>query len=151
MGRIFTARDRRLGRTVAIKELLIESEDLRVRFEREARITANLQHPAIVNILEAGTWPSGEPFYAMKLVEGRSLDKVIAEKRTVAERLGLLPAVIACVDALAYPPRTGRSSRRSTAARSPTWLYLARRRVAHLATPRSQPSPALGAARSCAI
>ena len=102
MGRIFTARDRRLGRTVAIKELLVTSGDLRVRFEREARITASLQHPAIVSIMEAGTWPSGEPFYAMKLVSGESLDKVVAGTRTVAERLALLPSVIAVADALAY-------------------------------------------------
>jgi serine/threonine protein kinase len=47
MGRILEARDRRLGRTVAIKELLVDSADARVRFEREARITARLQHPSI--------------------------------------------------------------------------------------------------------
>jgi serine/threonine protein kinase len=102
MGRIFTAHDRRLGRSVAIKELLGERRDLRERFEREARITARLQHPSIVSIHEAGQWPNGEPFFAMKLVAGRSLDAVIAEKRSLGDRLSLLPAVIAAVDALAY-------------------------------------------------
>ena len=75
MGRIVRARDRRLGRAVAIKELL--DERLRARFEREARITARLQHPAIVHVHEAGRWPSGEPFYAMKFVAGQPLDEVI--------------------------------------------------------------------------
>lgn len=102
MGRILSARDRRLGRTVAIKELLKSSSALRARFEREARITAKLQHPAIVNILEAGAWPGGEPFYVMKLVTGESLDKVIARCTTLDQRLGLLPTMIAVVDALAY-------------------------------------------------
>ena len=102
MGRITAARDRRLGRSVAIKELLIESSELRARFEREARITAKLQHPAIVNLLEAGAWPGGEPFYVMKLVIGESLDKVIAGCRTLEARLALLPTVIAAADALAY-------------------------------------------------
>ena len=102
MGRILEAHDRRLGRQVAIKELLYDTGDLRARFEREARITARLQHPAIVHVLEAGTWPSGEPFYVMKLVAGESLDKVIAARATLAERLALLPHVIAAVDALAY-------------------------------------------------
>ena len=46
------ARDRRLGRDVAIKEML--DPLLRARFEREAMITARLQHPAIVPIYEAG-------------------------------------------------------------------------------------------------
>ena len=102
MGRIMAARDRRLGRPVAIKELLTASGDLRGRFEREARITARLQHPSIVNLLEAGTWPGGEPFYVMKLVAGDSLDKVIAQRPTLEARLALLPNVIAAVDALAY-------------------------------------------------
>ncbi len=102
MGRIMAARDRRLGRPVAIKELLVASPEMRARFEREARITAKLQHPAIVNLLEAGTWPTGEPFYVMTLVSGESLDKVIAARGTLEGRLALLPTVIAAVDALAY-------------------------------------------------
>jgi tetratricopeptide (TPR) repeat protein len=102
MGRITVARDRRLGRDVAIKELIAPSDSLRRRFEREARITARLQHPSIVSVHEAGVWPDGEPFIAMKLVVGKSLDLVIAEKTTLAERLSLLPAVIAAVEALAY-------------------------------------------------
>jgi serine/threonine protein kinase/predicted negative regulator of RcsB-dependent stress response len=102
MGRILVARDRRIGRDVAIKELLVSSGDMRARFEREARITAKLQHPAIVNLLEAGTWPGGEPFYVMKLVSGEALDKAIASRTTLGERLSLLPNVIATVDALAY-------------------------------------------------
>jgi tetratricopeptide (TPR) repeat protein len=102
MGRIRLARDRRLGRPVAIKELLHNSPHLRARFEREARITAKLQHPAIVNILEAGEWPSGEPFYVMKLVTGETFDRVIARCTNLEQRLGLLASVIAMVDALAY-------------------------------------------------
>ena len=100
MGRIVRAHDRRLGRDVAIKELLPGHDD--VRFEREARITARLAHPAIVAIHEAGRWPSGEPFFAMKLVAGTSLDKRLAATKSFAERLALVPNVIAAVDALAY-------------------------------------------------
>jgi hypothetical protein len=102
MGRIMAAHDCRLGRPVAIKELLIDSSELHARFEREARITARLQHPAIVNLLDAGEWPGGEPFYVMKLVTGESLDTAIAQRPTLEERLALLPNVIAAVDALAY-------------------------------------------------
>ena len=70
MGRILHATDRRHGRRVAIKELLSDTPALRARFRREALITARLQHPAIVPVYEAGTWPGGEPFFAMKMVEG---------------------------------------------------------------------------------
>ncbi|HTJ45984.1 MAG TPA: protein kinase [Kofleriaceae bacterium] len=102
MGRILVARDRRLGRTVALKELLSGSHALHARFEREARITSRLQHPGIVPVIEAGKWPGGEPFYAMKLVAGRPLDDVIAEAKTLRDRLALLPAILAACDALAY-------------------------------------------------
>jgi serine/threonine protein kinase len=74
MGRIVSARDKRLGRTVAIKILLSPKPLLAARFAREATITARLQHPAIVPIHETGRRLDGEPFYVMKLVEGRSLD-----------------------------------------------------------------------------
>ncbi|MGE0551281.1 MAG: protein kinase [Kofleriaceae bacterium] len=107
MGRILAARDKRLGRQVAIKELLVESESLRMRFEREVRITSRLQHPNIVSVLHAGAWPSGELFYVMKLVNGESLASVIAERPTLEARLGLLANVTAAADALAYAHSMG--------------------------------------------
>ncbi len=100
MGRIRLARDLHLDRDVAIKEMLPGASDQR-RFEREARLTARLQHPSIVKVLEAGRWPSGEPFYAMPHIKGRSLEKVIAEATTLELRLALLPHVLAVADALA--------------------------------------------------
>ncbi|HEX5058718.1 MAG TPA: hypothetical protein VFV99_05120, partial [Kofleriaceae bacterium] len=54
IGRVFEARDLRLGRQVAIKELLPKNRDAARRFEREARITARLQHPSIIHVYEAG-------------------------------------------------------------------------------------------------
>ncbi|HEV7556215.1 MAG TPA: serine/threonine-protein kinase, partial [Kofleriaceae bacterium] len=100
MGRITRAMDLRLGREVAIKEVL--SPSFRARFEREALITARLQHPAIVPIYEAGTWPDGSAFYTMRLVWGTTLQKAIAERDTLETRLALLPQVIAAVEALGY-------------------------------------------------
>jgi tRNA A-37 threonylcarbamoyl transferase component Bud32 len=102
MGKILRAVDRRHGRSVAIKQLLSDTPALRARFRREALITARLQHPGIVPVYEAGRWPSGEPFFAMKMVEGRSLDAVIAERPELARRMALLPNVIAVAEAIAY-------------------------------------------------
>ncbi len=64
MGRVVIAKDRRLDRTVALKLLQRDSPMLRARFEREATITAQLAHPAIVPIYETGELADGEPFYA---------------------------------------------------------------------------------------
>ncbi len=102
MGRIVAAADQRLGRKVALKELLEPAGDQLTRFQREALITARLQHPGIVPVYEAGRWPTGEPFFAMKLVSGRPLDRVIAEARALEDRLALLPRIAAAADAIAY-------------------------------------------------
>ncbi|HEX3483013.1 MAG TPA: serine/threonine-protein kinase [Kofleriaceae bacterium] len=100
MGRITRARDRRLGRDVAIKEVL--APELRARFEREAAITARLQHPAIVPIYEAGAWPDGSAFYTMRLVSGGTLADAMAKAQSLEARLALLPHVVAVTEALGY-------------------------------------------------
>jgi soluble lytic murein transglycosylase-like protein len=103
LGRIFAARDLRLDREVAIKELLIDDQGAHARrFVREATLTARLEHPGIVPVHEAGRWPDGKPFYTMKMVSGRSLRELIAERPTLAERLALLPNVIAVAETIAY-------------------------------------------------
>jgi tetratricopeptide (TPR) repeat protein/predicted Ser/Thr protein kinase len=102
MGKVMAARDRRLGRPLAIKVALADDVGLRARFEREAVLTARLQHHSIVPIYEAGRWPGGEPFYAMKLIEGKPLDRLVREAKTLDDRLALFPHVIAVTDAMAY-------------------------------------------------
>ena len=71
-------------------ELLGRSRQLAARFEREARITARLQHPGIVPIYEIGCWPDGTPFYSMRMVEGRTLREAIHAAPTLAARLANL-------------------------------------------------------------
>jgi len=102
MGRIFAGRDLRLQRTVAIKMLRAQDTSLAIRFEREVKLAARLQHPGIVPVYDAGFWPSGEPFLVMKLVLGQSLARVIRDADTRADRLALLPHVIAAAEAIAY-------------------------------------------------
>jgi WD40 repeat protein len=102
LGRVSRAHDRELGRDIAIKELISRGTLSEVRFLREALITARLEHPGIVPVYEAGRWPDGTPFYAMKLVSGRPLRALIAERKTVDDRLALLHHVIAVADAIAY-------------------------------------------------
>ncbi|MFT3700501.1 MAG: protein kinase [Kofleriaceae bacterium] len=103
LGRVLRARDRRTGRIVAIKEVLRPTPGLVARFAREAIVTANLQHPAIVPVYEVGRWlDTGDPFYAMKLVAGASLMDSARKARTLEQRLALLPHIISVAEALAY-------------------------------------------------
>ncbi|SEU14168.1 WD40 repeat domain-containing serine/threonine protein kinase [Stigmatella erecta] len=102
IGRILRARDLRLGRSVALKQILAPSPEAESRFMTEALVTARLQHPSIVPVHEVGRWPDGELFYSMKLVSGRSLAEVVSELKSLKERLALLPHVLAVAEAMAY-------------------------------------------------
>lgn len=83
MGVVYLARQRSLGRTVALKLILaghVASPEQVARFEREARASAALKHANIVRVLEAGR-VEGRPFLAMEFVDGPSLARVIADRR----------------------------------------------------------------------
>jgi WD40 repeat protein len=101
LGRILRAHDRRLDRPVAIKELLSSGGDATHRFLREAQLAARLEHPSIISVHDVGRWASGQPFYAMKLVEGKPLDALVRAARSLAERIALLPNVIAAIEGVA--------------------------------------------------
>lgn len=104
LGQIRRAYDHRLKRYVAAKELQHHrpGHPSEVRFLREALLTARLEHPSIVPIHDLGEHPTGEAFYCMKLIEGRSLDDLVAACSTFMDRLALVPHVLAVADALAY-------------------------------------------------
>ncbi len=105
--RVFLARDRRLGREVALK-ILQRTEPVAIeRFLREGRITARLQHPAIVPLHEMGRLSTGEPFLAMKRSTGLPLDRAIAAATGLEARLALLPGVLAACNAVAYAHASG--------------------------------------------
>jgi serine/threonine protein kinase/Tol biopolymer transport system component len=85
MGEVYRARDTRLGRIVALKTLradLSANEELRRRFEREARAVSSLNHPHICALYDIGH-EEGVDFLILELLEGE----------TLAERLkkGALP------------------------------------------------------------
>ncbi|MCA9609389.1 MAG: protein kinase [Myxococcales bacterium] len=107
MGLVRRAHDRRARRDVVLKELQQVTPRSRTRFEREARITAQLQHPSIVPVYEVGQWPDGRPFYAMKLVAGRPLDVVVEEALDASARLALVPRILPAVEAIAYAHEKG--------------------------------------------
>ena len=102
MGRVDDAIDRALGRPVAIKHMLAGGESDHARFEREAKITARLEHPGIVPIHDVGRGDDGLPYYVMRRVDGRPLAELVAQKPELDDRLSLLPHVLTACDAAAY-------------------------------------------------
>ena len=79
MGVVYKAEDSKLDRTVALKFLpahLLGDEEVRKRFEREAKASAALDHSNVCTVYEIDE-AEGKTFIAMALVEGESLDKKI--------------------------------------------------------------------------
>ncbi|MCW8140518.1 MAG: protein kinase [Planctomycetota bacterium] len=110
MGIVYRAVDQTLGRQVALKTLqrhVAADPDLLGRFLEEARVTARLQHPAIMPVFEVGrddARPDGPlVYYTMRLVEGRTLAELAEEgwtrDRHRPERLTLFRALEAFVQA----------------------------------------------------
>ncbi len=76
MGAVLKGRDPDLGRDLAVKVLLEghqDKPDLVRRFVEEAQIGGQLQHPGIVPVYELGAFADRRPYFAMKLVKGRTL------------------------------------------------------------------------------
>jgi serine/threonine-protein kinase len=107
MGEVYRARDTRLDRTVAIKVLhsqLIVSTELKARFEREAKVISQLQHPNICVLHDIGS-ENGTDFLVMEFLEGESLSEKL--KRGPLPNDELLKAAIEVADALEKAHRAG--------------------------------------------
>jgi len=75
MGEVYRARDTRLGREVAVKVLpehLSANEEIRARFEREAKTVSSLNHPNICTLFDVGR-EGPTDYLVMELVEGETL------------------------------------------------------------------------------
>jgi serine/threonine protein kinase/Tfp pilus assembly protein PilF len=107
MGEVYRARDPRLGRDVALKLLpagVAADPDRLARFEREARSVAGLSHPNIV-VLHSIEESEGVRFLTMELVEGETLDRVMAPGGLPIGRV--LDLAIPLADALAAAHQKG--------------------------------------------
>ncbi|MCU0479656.1 MAG: protein kinase [Anaerolineae bacterium] len=81
MATVYKAHQRKLDRAVAIKimhQTIAQDQNFLARFEREARIIANLDHPYIVPIYDYDSY-EGQPYLVMKYVDGRTLKAILRE------------------------------------------------------------------------
>ena len=87
MGSVFKACDTRLQRFVALKLLRREfagDESFTAKLQHEARITASIQHPHVVEVFSVGT-DHGQFYVVMELVDGGSLDDRIEDQKRIPE------------------------------------------------------------------
>jgi eukaryotic-like serine/threonine-protein kinase len=99
MGEVFLARDRVLGRDVALKVLRKQyagDREFAERFKREARSAASLSHPNIVQVYDRGDTEDGSSYIAMEYVPGGTLkEKILAEGPLEAREAAALGAQVA--------------------------------------------------------
>jgi serine/threonine-protein kinase len=112
---VFKAHDSRIERDVAIKCLNLHSrhtermgETIIERFEREAKLAAQISHPGVVNIFDYGLLGQSEtvPFIVMELLKGWDLDEEL-RKRGALDPERALPLFITCLEALGRAHRKG--------------------------------------------
>jgi serine/threonine protein kinase len=80
MGLVHLCHDKQIGRHVAMKMVSASHRDNRsvvARFVREARLQAQLEHPAVVPVYELGRDPSGHAYFTMKRIRGLTLRALI--------------------------------------------------------------------------
>lgn len=103
MGVVYRAHDPELDRTVAVKVIapdLAREDGFRTRFEREARATAQLDHPNVIPVFGAGE-DDGRLYIAMRWVDGTDLGRLIQERGALEPRLAadLVAQAAAALDA----------------------------------------------------
>ena len=88
MGTVYKARDRRLGRVVALKFILGAHPNLVLRFVQEARAQARIDHPNVCHVYEVGE-VDGRAYIAMQLIDGEQLGK-LAPRLALDEKVAIM-------------------------------------------------------------
>ena len=118
MGVVYRARDPLLNREVAVKLIppSLLSPEAEQRFQREAQVVAQMDHPAIVSHPRPGSH-EGSLFFVMPLVQGTNLHAVPARRRSA---LGdVVDIGIQIAEALEYSHARGSST--ATSSRTTSW------------------------------
>ncbi|MCX7957472.1 MAG: WD40 repeat domain-containing serine/threonine-protein kinase [Deltaproteobacteria bacterium] len=117
IGKVILAFDKHTGRNIAIKELISPPANREfgdsvitpdeARFLREARLTAQLEHPSVVPVYEIGRKSNNAIYYTMKYVKGRTLSEIIRSCSSLNERLRFLSHFVNLCNAIAYAHSKG--------------------------------------------
>jgi serine/threonine-protein kinase len=115
LGEVFVALDTELHRPVALKQMQPRYADdapKRKRFVLEAEVTGGLEHPGIVPVYGLGCYADGQPFYAMRFIQGDSLQEAVTRFHAAADFRGatfrqLLRRFVDVCNAVAYAHSRG--------------------------------------------
>jgi serine/threonine protein kinase len=97
---VWRATDTSLDRVVALKLVTAPHDESAVRAADEAKTLAQLSHPSLVQVYDAGTDTSGRPWVVMEYVEGQTLSDAIRTRPLPVQRVAAVGAGVA--EALAH-------------------------------------------------
>jgi serine/threonine protein kinase len=101
MGSVWRAVHVTLERLVAVKFVQADGDRAVERFLREAKIAAAIRNPYVVDMLDFGTSPTGDPFIVMELLEGEALDERIEREPVgVVEAVRIMAQLLVGLDAV---------------------------------------------------
>src|SRR5664279_1532147 len=92
MGIVYRAWDSLLERPVALKVL-----DSGYAINQEAKLLAQLEHPGLAPVYDAGEFPDGRVFYAMRLIHGQRLDQYLGREQSLPARLRIFEKICEAV------------------------------------------------------
>jgi serine/threonine-protein kinase len=113
MGTVYEGVQLRLNRRVAVKVMaasLTDNLEALARFRREVKVTSQLAHPHVVQLLDFGTAESGQPYLVTEYLEGEDLEKRLSRVRRlplpdVAELVRQLTSALAAIHAKGFVHR----------------------------------------------
>jgi serine/threonine-protein kinase len=109
MGTVYEAIDEGIGRRVAVKILhkdLMTNRDVAARFQREAQIASQLDHPNLVRLILFGQLPDGNLYLVLEYLNGPTFAKVLEEQAPLATARAV-KIVAQISDAIGYVHRKG--------------------------------------------
>jgi len=104
---VILAEDRRLVREVALKTVAADRPEALRRLRREARVLSTLEHPNIVPLYDVLEGDDGSLQLVLRLLRGRTLHEALAGETTLRGRLGWLPHLLRCAEAVAWAHHRG--------------------------------------------
>jgi serine/threonine protein kinase len=110
-GRVFEARHLFTGRFVAVKIVQPQTRganvpELRARLQREGQALASIHHPGVVDILDGSVTVDGTPYIVLEMLQGRTLEGIIATRQTLSPENAVGVALQLC-DVLEAVHRAG--------------------------------------------
>jgi|GEM_PF-1957196 len=101
MGSVWRAHQVALQRPVGVKFVKVDEPHMVERFLRETRVAASIRNPHVIDMIDFGTTPTGQPVLVMELLEGESLEDILSRRMLgVCEVVSVMTQLLVALEAV---------------------------------------------------